>query len=338
MIAATVFLVLFVWFWQAEVATGKLSIRRALTGTDADLAVVFPLTWSPQSGEFTLQFTIGQNHAVITAVPDTGSEYLIIGGKNCSSCDSSQGVYDESGIDTGDTQTARYGSQTDNISWFIDDMIVSGVTEPINVEFGTITSASGSSNLNVFGLIGSENTTDKTPFINQVMYSQQLIAPVFVFDMSSQNNATLTLGGSSDGVSGNTVPLLSRSQAISRIGNDLGISFYLIDIQAILVDGNAVDAPAVCMLDSGTTDLVCSTTLGKSLQNFKSLEIKFSNFSLTYESDMVQNVQSDSSFDDAGSFNKQVVILGNQFWIGRIFSFDLQHHLLTVSNPDPAAT
>lgn len=315
------------------------SMRRELDpASDANTVAVFPLTWSSASGEFTLQFTMGANNATITAVPDTGSQFLIIGGKNCQTCDVSQGVYDESGIDTGTTDTETYGSQTDDISWFIDDMIVPDLTEPLNVEFGTITHASGSSNLNVFGLIGSVSTTDKTPFINQVMYSQQIIAPSFVFDMSTQTTAKLTLGATSAGVVGNAVALLTQAEVTAMVGNDLGIPFYMMRVKGILVDGNAVESPSVCMLDSGSTDLVCSTTLGDSLKTFKSLEIQFDNFSLTYGPEIAGSISPEPDFDNASTYNKQVVILGNRFWIGHILSFDLQKKQITISDPDPADT
>lgn len=330
-------IIVFVVLGWTTTKAGKMSVRRKLDlDGNANLVTMFPLTWRPLSGVFTLQFTVGQNKARITAVPDTGSEYLIVGGKNCASCDSSQGVYDESGVDTGDTQVAVYGSQTDEVSWFIDDITVAGVTEPLNVEFGTITAVSGSTNLNILGLVGSETTTDKTPFINQVMYSQQIIPPSFVFDMTTSDNATLTLGATSDGVSGNTVNLLTRTQAAAMIGNDLGIAFYLIHVKGILVDGNAVESPAVCMLDSGSTDLVCSTALGNTLRNFETLELQFDTFSLTYTSEMARNIEPEPDFDNKSTYNGQVLILGNQFWLGRTFSFDLKDSQLTVSTPDPA--
>lgn len=313
------------------------SIRRELDSiSDANTTITFPLVWAPESGEFMIQFTMGHNNNRILAVPDTGSEFLIIGGKNCNTCNSSQGIYDESGISTGLTDTKIYGSQTDNISWFIDDMTVDGVTEPLNVEFGTITHATGSSNLNVFGLIGSKSVSDKTPFVNQVMYSQQIIQPSFVFDMSTQTNAKLILGALSDGISGNTSTLLDQTAVTSLVGNDLGIPFYMLRVKGILVDGNAVDAPSVCMLDSGSTNLLCSTKLGASLNNFNSLDIQFDQFSLSYGSEMGKYIEPDSDFDDTSSYNKEVLILGNRFWIGHIFSFDLKNSELTVSTPDPA--
>lgn len=307
------------------------SARRELDSqSEANTVAVFPLTIAHDI--CTMEFKINGNS--ISVVPDTGSQYLIIAGKSCEACQGrgsiTTGSYDETGTNTKIQDESDYGSQQDHITWYIDDIDVDGLTDPLNVEFGSITKVTGSTSENILGLQNKLKVSDRNPFVNQLMFSQQVIAPAFVFDMSSADNALLRLGSQSMGQTGNSTKLIDVPTASSILGETVYFPFYYIMVNQITVGGNPIDSPKLCMLDSGSGALFCAKSLADQIGAGQGFEIEFENFTLSYGSDMAQYVV------EQPDLNENQFILGLPFWMGRIWSFDLRENQLTVTIPDPS--
>lgn len=291
-------------------------------------ALEFPLIWDEQNGEYLIEFKIA--NTTFMAVPDTGSSYVILASVNCKHCTSSEGLYDESGINTGKSETIAYGSQTDKITWFIDDLSVSGQMKPLKLEFGSVEDVSGGSNLNVFGLAGSTGFHEKTPFVDQIFFNQQALHPAFYFNFS-KTNPTLTMGQEyPDKGSGKTVKVYNAREFERETDIDFGVlNYYLIKLTSVKIDGQPVLAfPPFCMVDTGSTNTLVSGGFGRRLVSAKTVVFEFGELHLQY--DLRAHDVEVADWLESKPFDNTIMILGNKFMREKILSFDLLRSELTV--------
>lgn len=270
-------------------------------------------------------------------VPDTGSSYMIVAGKGCNGCNVENGIYAKRGIRTGATSELHYGSQDDQIEWYIDELSAPGSTLALTVEFGVVSSVKGASHSNIFGLATSLGRRCKAPVIDQLMFHKGLLAPYFYFDFTQgAQNASLTLGGHARG--GVVIPFLDEREIAQEVGIDLGYNYYMVRVTSFKVDGKPIpNAPRFCMVDTGNTKLSCGTSFWQALKGplatGETLEIELGGKAkLTYDIDfyLQRTVEPFPAMLDKEGFDGNVCILGNQFMLGRMFSFDLHKNMLAI--------
>ena len=293
-----------------------------------DVALEFPLVWDANNGEYLMQFMVGGTSFL--AVPDTGSEFVVLASEKCGPCPKRQGRYNMKGTDTGISDTIAYGSQTDKIEWFIDEFQAKDHELAFPLEFGSVTDVDGASNMNVFGLAGSLTFHEKMPFVDQVFFAQQILRPAFYFDFGL--DAKLVLGEQTPHKSsGITVPMFNSDGVKAETGIDMhGLNYYFIRVAAMHVGGVELqDAPKMCMVDTGSTDTIVSTALYKQVEAGRP-----GNLVISFEEGLqIEAFRSDVASDDwldGDPWKGQVFILGNLAMYNKTLSFDLQGNELTI--------
>ena len=300
--------------------------------------ITFPLIYLSTTKAFAIEFYINANKFI--AIPDTGSSYLVLGGTQCEVCLASNGIYGMTGRRTGKTSSIRYGSQTASLDWYEDDIKAPHSTVRMRVDFGVAKSGSASDQFwNVLGLARSKTHKSKTSFLDQLMYEQQILAPYFYFDFShGTTDAALVLGAYAKGHVNAPLQLQEEQQVAKTLGLDLGFNYYMIRLVQVRIDGAPVmNAPKFCMLDTGNSQLSCDSAFYKSLQSLfgegETLELEFErDVKLTYSltDDVRQNIGAEPGLLDRDGFRGNVCILGNQFMLGHMWSFDLFRNTLRI--------
>ncbi len=330
-------------FEKAVAAESAQGVRRKLTsGLTAHNNAIFPLRWHPEIGEFIMDLNIRGTRFQV--VPDTGSMYVIVSGQDCVNCNRKQGVYPGGGQNTGIASTVYYGSQTDDITWFIDNFDLPNVGN-IPVEFGVITAATttmgAAAPANVFGLAGSLTRKEKTPFLDQVMFENQIFPPWFFFDfLGGPGKATFGIGMypfPKNVDDSNTIMFLNQHETAEELGIDIGVDFYLAELDSVRVNGAPIaNAPTHCMFDTGNTYLSLGSKFYPSFRGAVGtnslLEFRFAGgVVLQYQLGMDPTQHVDQvDFLDTPPFNNQLLILGNAWMDGRLWMFNLDKHSLTI--------
>jgi hypothetical protein len=302
---------------------------------DASTVVSFPLTYAASSGVYQMQFYMGDGKDAFTAVPDTGSEFMVVTGANCSSCNTSDGVYDMSGTKvTSVMPTLAYGSQTDTVEWYIDNMTSESSSSSLQIQFAVVTNVTGDTNSNIFGLATSQQHCEKAPILDQLMFEQQETPPYFTFDVQDASTGSLTIGSEQPG--GDAIPLLQEADVTSALGGDLGVNYYMIACTGVTVDDSSVDnRPTIMMIDTGNTEFSCSAAFYSSLTTAmtggQNLTISFGSTSVNYtiDADTVAACAAEPWLDES-EFGGQVAIFGNRFMQGHVLSFNLADFTMSI--------
>ena len=300
----------------------------------ASTVISFPLKYNNSHGVYEMQFYVGANKDAFTAVPDTGSEYMVVTGKECSGCNTSDGVYDMSGIKVASVvPTLSYGSQDDTVDWYIDDLTSESSTSSLQLEFAVVTCVSGDTNSNIFGLATSSTHCNKAPIIDQLVFEQQEIPPYFTFDVENEDSGTLTLGSEQDG--GDPIPILQEADMTKALGSDLGMQYYMVPCSDILVDDKSIANKPSYLIDTGNTEFSCNTeffgSLRPAMAGAQNMTIKFGKTSVTYmvNPELVAACAVEPWLDES-EFAGKVAIFGNRLMKGHILSFNLANFTMSI--------
>lgn len=294
----------------------------------APIVITFPMQWNNDTGEF--RVTLSMGGYAFMAVVDTGSEYLIVGSNICDGCDTAQGFYNTSsatGVNSGQGSTVAYGSQTDTIQWYIDEFSA-GDSDKTCIEFGVVTKvvSTQGSNMNILGLATSHSFAERTPFLDQLICTQQVTLPYMYFDFKSIS-MVFALGQPHAGADTGARIDYVGSDALSSIGLDFDdLNYYFLQPKKWTINGQPmVPFPKFCMFDTGTTLLQVSSNIAKEFDDNegKTLLMDFGEYTLPYE--IYQG-----TFQIMDDFGDDICILGNQNMLGRVWSFDLDDHTITV--------
>lgn len=306
-------------------------------GLDPDitptLVIEHPLTYNSSTGEYLMSFEIAG--VVFRAVPDTGSEFVVVAGQSCSSCTRDEGLYTMTGtkLDNAKPDSITYGSQTDTIEWWIDEFGAQDTDATTPITFGVVVSVTGSSNLNVFGLAGSKTFGDQVPLVTQLFFQQQIMSPYLFFDFQTPGSERLILGTLSSGIqASNTFPYLDQNAMKQESGLDFGLDYYMVRVVNLQYDGKTVEnMPKYCMLDTGNTDFTLPTGVYTEIAMADAQEISVTfenNFQLSW--DMGTFKQNVEGAEWLSAFGNQVFILGNKFMQGKVWNFNLKDELVSV--------
>lgn len=299
-----------------------------LSGADAPVVLTFPMRWDPNVGEFIVSFSIGG--AAIQAVPDTGSEYIIVASQACKNCDSAQGVINSdssTAVDTGTTNTVRYGSQTDNLEWLIDDFST-GESQTARIEFGSIQSATVATggSLNIIGLASSTSYAEKTPFIDQLVCTQQITLPYMYFDFVATSQVLVIGQPHPNAAAGSIIPYFDSTDLQKDGINMQGLNYYFLKPNQFVIGGTPITTiPKYCMFDTGTTMFTVPSGVSEKMlaQEGKTMMLDFGNFKLPYVIDR-------GTLDVDDSFGTSICIIGNQNMLDNAWSFDINQKTLTI--------
>lgn len=308
---------------------GRCPDIEANLAASAPVVLTFPMEWYSEAGEFRITFKLGSDS--ITAVVDTGSEYLIVGAQDCTGCDSKQGVYNSSSSTgvfcPGGAPSVAYGSQVDDIAWYIDDFSA-GNSDKSRIEFGVVTKVESaqSKNMNIIGLATSLTYAEKTPFLDQLICTQQVTLPYMYFDFKSMN-IEFCIGQPHPNVNSGSVMNFVLTNELQGEGiSSEDISYYFLKPNKFSINGTTMQTfPKYCMFDTGTTLLQVSTKISNEMlqQERQTMIMDFGTFQWPYYID--QNTM--QVMDD---FGDDICILGNQNMVDRIWSFDLAEKTITV--------
>lgn len=304
-------------------------------GAKAPIVLEFPLIWEELLGEFVISFEIGGQ--IVSAVVDTGSEYMVIGSTKCTGCEQSQGAYDtdsKTAIKCKQSTTVYYGSQVDNIDWYIDDFSPSGSSSgSVRIEFGAVSSVQsaqvGGSSLNIIGLASSTTFAEKTPFIDQLICTQQTTLAYMYFDFLTNDNKFVIGQPHPDASNGIVIPYYNAADVKEQIGMDFDdLNYYFLKPNAVTMNGEPLaNAPKFIMFDTGTTVITFGQQLASQIlrgDEGQALVFELDNgFNWTY-------VMNDSTMSAATGFGDDICIMGNQNMLDHAWSFDLGAKTLTI--------
>lgn len=296
--------------------------------TSAPIVLTFPMAWDSSVGEYLISFSIGG--ASLQGVPDTGSEYIVVGSQQCQGCDTSQGVVNEdsaTAVKTSSTTTISYGSQTDTVQWYVDDF-GTGDASSARIEFGAITKVTSSvgSNLNIVGLASSTSYREKMPFLDQLVCTQQVTLPYMYFDFAATVQSFVIGQPHPNAATGIVIPYYGAKDLMTDGIQMHGLNYYFLKPTRFTVnDVSLAHTPRYCMFDTGTTVLNVSNALADAMMEHEgeTMILDFGAFRLQY-------LISRTTMQPMDDFVDDICILGNQQMGDHAWSFDFHNKKLTI--------
>jgi hypothetical protein len=349
---------------QARRRPLQLLLRPAAPAAPVSSLVLLPL--SHYAGVFEVDLLVGRS--AVKAVFDTGSENLIVAGAECvrsSQCSAAGGHYDEPPERaTGKKTTVQYGTQTDHVRWYSDDVTLrvvrphtlqrvaaqegcrmEGLDDKPDEEVvvpamavGVVRQRSGVSNLNVLGFCQAADGGGLRTLLGA--------APVFAL-LVHQRRGWLALGGP---------PPLAQCPRVRRIplvrppAGMLG--YYVVSVAAVAVwrgqgrrreERRCRHLPRWVIIDTGSNMLSVSAPLLRELRKHglgatslrTHLELTLGAGAETVKMDYAYRdyamggellVRDNLPFD-----RDDVMLLGTLFMRGRYMEFDLRRRTLGVA-------
>ena len=350
----------------------QLLVQRAPAAEAPPVSSLVLLPLSHYAGVFEVDLAVGGS--AVKAVFDTGSENLIVAGSECvrsNQCSAGGGHYEESPERaTGKTTTVQYGTQTDQVRWYRDDVSLSVVRprtlqrvaaqEECRMEglddkpddkvavpgmaVGVVRQRSGVSNLNVLGFCQTGSSSEGGCL-------RTLLGPAGVFALVvHQKRGWLALGGPPPLAH---CPRVRRLPLVRAPGGMLG--YYVVAVAQVEVwrkgkgKGKGGERrrrrcrhlPRYAIIDTGSNMLSVSAPLLRELRE-NGLGTPQAHLSLTLGSGG-DTAELDYGYRDYAMggellvrdnlpFDRDdVILLGTLFMRGRYVEFDLQRRTLGLA-------